>query len=339
MKQENRLRQALPVIVMSLAGLVCIVGLLPALFGARPVGIVYAMMGSVVALLTKRIADRHREQKELLNLNEELERRVKERTAQLDAANKELEAFSYSVAHDLRGPLQQLSGFVELLRQREAEVLHEEGARYLDQINKSVWGMSHLIDDLLDFSRAERMDLQKSVVSLEELVDEVRRDLAHLTDGRDVVWKVGLLPPLYADRAILRVVIVNLLSNAIKFSRGRSPAEIEIGAELKEDSVVVFVRDNGVGFDMKQAEKLFGVFQRLHAKYEFDGNGIGLANVQRIVQRHGGLTWAEGAVGKGATFWFSLPRNMELENLVQTKTVLRDQDWTEPKLQATGGKP
>jgi light-regulated signal transduction histidine kinase (bacteriophytochrome) len=199
--------------------------------------------------------------------------------------------------------------------------------------------MSHLIDDLLDFSRAERMDLQKSVVSLEELVDEVRRDLAHLTDGRDVVWKVGLLPPLYADRAILRVVIVNLLSNAIKFSRGRSPAEIEIGAELKEDSVVVFVRDNGVGFDMKQAEKLFGVFQRLHAKYEFDGNGIGLANVQRIVQRHGGLTWAEGAVGKGATFWFCLPRNMELENLVQTKAVLRDQDWTEPKLQATGGKP
>ena len=338
MKQENRLRQVLPVIVMSLAGLVCIVGLLPALFGERPVGIVYAMMGSVVALLTKKIADRHRAQKELMHLNEELDRRVKERTAQLDAANKELEAFSYSVAHDLRGPLQQLSGFVELLREREAQFLHDEGTRYLDQINKSVWGMSHLIDDLLDFSRAERIDLQKSVISLEELVDEVRRDLVHLTDGRDMVWKLGLLPLVYADRAILRVVVVNLLSNAIKFSRGGSPAEIEIGAEVQEDEVVVFVRDNGVGFEMQQADKLFGVFQRLHSKHEFDGNGIGLANVQRIIQRHGGRTWAEGAVGRGATFWFSLPRNMEIENREQTKTLLQAQDWPEQKLQATGGK-
>ena len=338
MKQENRFRQALPVIVMSFAGLVCIVGLLPALFGERPVGIVYAMMGSVVALLTKKIADRHRTQKELMHLNEELDRRVKERTAQLDAANKELEAFSYSVAHDLRGPLQQLSGFVELLRQREAEFLHEEGARYLDQINRSVWGMSHLIDDLLDFSRAERMNLQKSVISLEELVNEVRRDLLHLTDGREIVWKLGLLPPVYADRAILRVVVVNLLSNAIKFSRNRVPAEIELGAEVQDDAVVVFVRDNGVGFDMQQADKLFGVFQRLHAKYEFEGNGIGLANVQRIIQRHGGRTWADGTVGSGATFWFSLPRSMEMENQEQVKTLLRDQDWQERKLQATGGK-
>jgi light-regulated signal transduction histidine kinase (bacteriophytochrome) len=338
MKQENRFRQALPVIVMSLAGLVCIVGLLPALFGERPVGIVYAMMGSVVALLTKKIADRHRAQKELMHLNEELDRRVKERTAQLDAANKELEAFSYSVAHDLRGPLQQLSGFVELLRQREAEVLHEEGARYLDQINRSVWGMSHLIDDLLDFSRAERMDLQKSMISLEELVNEVRRDLMHLTDGREIVWKLGLLPPVHADRAILRVVIVNLLSNAIKFSRNRVPAEIELGAEEQDDAVAVFVRDNGVGFDMQQADKLFGVFQRLHAKYEFEGNGIGLANVQRIVQRHGGRTWAEGAVGSGATFWFSLPRNAEMENQEHAKTLLRDEEWQERKLQASGGK-
>jgi len=338
MGQENRLRQALPVIVMSLAGLVCIVALVPALFGERPVGIVYAMMGSVVALLTMKIADRHRAQKELMHLNEELDRRVNERTAQLDTANKELEAFSYSVAHDLRGPLQQLSGFVELLREREAEFLHEEGARYLEQINKSVWGMSHLIDDLLDFSRAERMALQKSVISLEELVNEVRRDLMHLTDGRKLVWKLGLLPPVYADRAILRVVIVNLLSNAIKFSRGCSPAEIEMGAEVQDDAVVVFVRDNGVGFDMQQADKLFGVFQRLHPKYEFEGNGIGLANVQRIIQRHGGRTWAEGAVGSGATFWFSLPQSREVENQEPTKTLLRDQDWQEQKLQATGGK-
>jgi light-regulated signal transduction histidine kinase (bacteriophytochrome) len=339
MKQGNKLRQTLPVVVMSFAGLVCIVGLLPALFGERPAGIVYAMMGSVVALLTVKIADRHRAQRELMDLNEELDRRVKERTAQLDAANKELEAFSYSVAHDLRGPLQQLSGFVELLQQREAEFLHEEGARYLDHINKSVWGMSRLIDDLLDFSRAERVDLQKNVVSLEELVNEVRHNLRHLTDGREIVWKLGLLPKVYADRAILRVAIVNLLSNAIKFSRGRTPAVIEIGAEAQDGAVVAFVRDNGVGFDMQQADKLFGVFQRLHPKYEFEGNGIGLANVQRIIQRHGGRVWAESCVGSGATFWFSLPRNLQMENQEQTKILLENQDLPARELQVSGENP
>ena len=338
MKPENSFRQILPLIVMSCAGLFCVVGLLPALFSERPAGIVYALMGSVVALLTVKIADRHRTQRELMDLNEELDRRVKERTAQLDAANKELEAFSYSVAHDLRGPLQQLSGFVELLQQREAEFLHEEGTRYLDHINRSVWGMSRLIDDLLDFSRAERVDLQKSVVSLEELVDEVRHNLRHLTDGREIVWKVGLLPPVYADRAILRVAIVNLLSNALKFSRGRTPAEIAIGAEVQDGAVAIFVRDNGVGFDMQQADKLFGVFQRLHPRHDFEGNGIGLANVQRIIQRHGGRVWAESCVGSGATFWFSLPRNLELENQEQTRTLLKNQDLPARELQTSSDK-
>jgi len=321
---------------MSFAGLVCIVGLLPAVFGQRPVGVVYAMMGSVVALLTRKIADRHRAQRKLMDLNEELDRRVKQRTAQLDAANKELEAFSYSVAHDLRGPLQQLSGFVELLQQREAEFLHEERASYLDHINKSVWGMSRLIDDLLDFSRAERVDLQKDVVSLEELVNEVRHNLRHLTDGREIVWKLGHLPPVYVDRAILRVAIVNLLSNAIKFSRDRTPAEIEIGAEVQDGAVVAFVRDNGVGFDMQQADKLFGVFQRLHPKHEFEGNGIGLANVQRIIQRHGGRVWAESCIGSGATIWFSLPRNLEIENPGQARISLEDQDLPARELQTSG---
>jgi light-regulated signal transduction histidine kinase (bacteriophytochrome) len=338
MKPENTFRHTLPLIVMSCAGLVCVVGLLPALFGERPAGIVYAMMGSVVALLTVKIADRHRMQRELMDLNEELDRRVKERTAQLDAANKELEAFSYSVAHDLRGPLQQLSGFVELLQQREAEFLHEEGTRYLDHINRSVWGMSRLIDDLLDFSRAERVDLQKSVLSLEELVDEVRHNLRHLTDGREIVWKVGLLPPVYADRAILRAAIVNLLSNALKFSRGRTPAEIEIDAEVQDDAVTVFVRDNGVGFDMQQADKLFGVFQRLHPKYEFEGNGIGLANVQRIIQRHGGRVWADSRLGSGATFWFSLPRNKEVESQEQNRSEVENQDLPARELQTSSDK-
>jgi len=336
MKQENKLRQILPVIVMSFAGLVCIVGLLPALFGQRPVGVVYAMMGSVVALLTMKIADRHRMQRDLMHLNEELDRRVKERTAQLDAANKELEAFSYSVAHDLRGPLQQLSGFVELLQRREAEFLHEEGVKYLEFINQSVWGMSRLIDDLLDFSRAERVDLQKSVIRLEELVNEVRDELAHQTNRRDIVWKVGSLHEVYADRAILRVAIVNLLSNAIKFSRRRTPSEIEIGTTTQNDEVIAFVRDNGAGFDMQQADKLFGVFQRLHAKHEFEGNGIGLANVQRIIQRHGGRVWAESSVGKGATFWFSLPRHLG-ENHEQARSLVQGQNWRD--LQASTDNP
>ena len=157
-------------------------------------------------------------------------------------------------------------------------------------------------------------------------------------DGREIVWKVGLLPPVYADRGILRVVIMNLLSNAIKFSRGRTPAEIEIGAEVQDDAVVAFVRDNGVGFDMQQADKLFGVFQRLHPKYEFDGNGIGLANVQRIIQRHGGRVWAESCVGSGATFWFSLPRNLEVEHQEQARTLLQNQDLPARELQTSSDK-
>jgi light-regulated signal transduction histidine kinase (bacteriophytochrome) len=274
---------------------------------------------------------------ELMNLNEELERRVAERTAQLAAAHKELEAFSYSVAHYLRGPLQQLSGFVELLQGREAEFLHEDGVRYLEHINRSVWDMSHLIDDLLDFSRAERVALQKRNVDLKELVYEVRQDLRHLTEGRTIIWEVGSLPQVHADRAILRVAIANLLSNAIKFSRGRTPAQIEVGGTTQNGEVVVFVRDNGVGFDMQQAGKLFGVFERLHAKHEFEGNGIGLASVQRIVQRHGGRIWAEGCVGSGATFWFSLPGKQDAENREQGRDLLESQNGQVPGMQAGSG--
>jgi light-regulated signal transduction histidine kinase (bacteriophytochrome) len=304
---------------MICAGLFFVGGLLPTLLGQGPVGIVYALMGAVVALLTKKIADRHRVQRELMNLNAELEQRVKERTAQLHAANQELEAFSYTVAHDLRGPLQQLSGFAELLQGRKTKSLDADGVRYLDFIKQSVWQMSGLIDDLLDFSRVERVDLLKSLVSVEELVNEVREELRHQTEGRDIVWKLGPLPEVYADQSMLRLAIVNLLSNAIKFSRGRTRAEIEIGSTIEGNDVVVFVRDNGVGFDMKQADKLFGVFQRLHTNHEFEGTGIGLASVQRIIHRHGGRTWAEGSIGGGATFWFSLPRTVETESQERAK--------------------
>lgn len=319
MERENKSRQVLPLIVMTCAGLFCVAGLLPALLGQQPVGIVYALMGAVLGLLTKKIAERHRAQRELMNLNAELEKRVKERTAQLAAANKELEAFSYSVAHDLRGPLQKLSGFVELLQPRTATSLDEDGVQCLGFIKQSVAEMRCLIDDLLDFSRAERVDLVKSIVSVEELIKEARLELRHQTEGRGIAWTLGPLPEVYADRAMLRLAIVNLLSNAIKFSRGRPRAEIEVGSTMQDNDVVVFVRDNGVGFDMKDSDKLFGVFQRLHTKREFEGTGIGLANVQRIIHRHGGRTWAEGCVGSGATFWFSLPRTLEAESQERAK--------------------
>ncbi|MBM3802858.1 MAG: GHKL domain-containing protein [Acidimicrobiia bacterium] len=193
--------------------------------------------------------------------------------------------------------------------------------------------MSHLIDDLLDFSRAERVDLQKGSVALEELVHEVRQGLRHLTNGREIVWTVGPLPQVHADRAILRVAIVNLLSNAIKFSRGRTPAQIEVQGITRNNEVVVSVRDNGVGFDMQQAGKLFGVFERLHAKNEFEGNGIGLASVQRIIQRHGGRTWAESSIGNGATFWFSLPANPDSADREHGPDLLDRQDWRATALQ------
>jgi light-regulated signal transduction histidine kinase (bacteriophytochrome) len=315
----DKLRQVLPLILMICAGLFFVGGLLPTLLGQGPVGIVYALMGAVVALLTKKIADRHRAQRELMNLNTELEQRVKERTAQLHGVNKELEAFSYTVAHDLRGPLQQLSGFAELLQERVAKSLDAQTTQYLDSIKQSAWRMSGLIDGLLDFSRADRVDLVKSRVNLEQLVKEVRQELLHQTKERDIVWKLGRLPEIYADPSMLRLAIVNLLSNAIKFSRGRTGAEIEIGSTMQENEVVVFVRDNGVGFDMKQADKLFGVFQRLHTNHEFEGTGIGLASVQRIIHRHGGRIWAEGRVGEGATFWFSLPRIVEAESQGRAK--------------------
>ena len=296
------------------AGLFVVAGLLPTFFGQGSIGIVYALMGAVVALLTKTIADRHRLQRELMEMNTQLEQRVRERTTQLRTANQELEAFSYTVAHDLRGPLQQLSGFAELLQGRGVKSLDAEGIQYLDFIKQSAWRMTGLIDDLLNFSRAERVALQKTLIKLEEVVTEVRQELQHQLEGRDIVWKVGPLPELYADRSMLRIAIVNLLSNAIKFTRGRTPAEIEVGSKVEPDQVMFFVRDNGAGFDMKQADKLFGVFERLHSNHQFEGTGIGLASVQRIIQRHGGRIWAEGRIDQGATFWFSLPRTESAES-------------------------
>jgi PAS domain S-box-containing protein len=227
---------------------------------------------------------------------------------QLRAANQELESFSYSVSHDLRAPLRHIDGFVKLLDKQAGEKLDGAGRRYLNIIADSARQMGVLIDDLLVFSRMSRTELRCSRVALAALVDEALAAVRMETNGRRIVWKIGALPEVKADAAMLRQVWVNLIANAVKYSRPRDPAEIEIGSNASNGEFVLFVRDNGVGFDMQYVDKLFGVFQRLHHTSEFEGTGIGLANVRRIVTRHGGRTWAEGRVDGGATFFFSLPK-------------------------------
>ncbi|CAG0959579.1 partial Phytochrome-like protein cph1, partial [Anaerolineales bacterium] len=239
----------------------------------------------------------------------ELERLVANRTAQLEAANKELEAFAHSVSHDLRAPLRHIDGFLELLQKRTAAALDQQSQHYITTIAESAKRMGVLIDDLLSFSRLSRSEMSQAQVDLGQLVQDVIQELKPEAEGRIVHWRVADLPVVIGDRALLRMVLFNLISNALKFTRPRSQAEIEIGCERESAAeTIVFVRDNGVGFDMTYADRLFGVFQRLHRAEEFEGTGIGLANVRRIIARHGGRTWAEGAVDHGATFYFSLPR-------------------------------
>ena len=248
-------------------------------------------------------------EKERAALNRELEQRVIERTAELEAANKELEAFSYSVSHDLRGPLRHIDGYAQILTAEAGPMLGEDNGRFLKAIARSARNMSQLIDDLLGFSQIGRVQLETKRIDLKHLCEETIRSLEPDTGGRNIRWTVRDLPIVRGDQSMLRQVFVNLLGNAVKYTRDRSPAEIEIGCQNgKSDEDVVFVRDNGAGFDMEQADKLFGVFQRLHTREEFEGTGIGLANVNRIIGRHGGRCWAEGVVGGGATFYFSFPK-------------------------------
>jgi PAS domain S-box-containing protein len=251
------------------------------------------------------ITERNRREEEIQGLNQELAKR----STELESINKELEAFAYSISHDLRAPLRHMAGYTELLQKKASSVVDEKSNRYMAMILESAKRMGNLIDDLLAFSRIGRAETQRTLVSLAQLVREALTEVRQDTVGRDIVWKIGALPDFYGDRSMLRVVLVNLIANAVKFTRTRLRAEIEIGcADGNTDELIIFVRDNGVGFDMKYVHKLFGVFQRLHQSDEFEGTGIGLATVQRIIHRHGGKVWAEGVVDSGATFYFSAPR-------------------------------
>ena len=246
---------------------------------------------------------------EIRKLNEELEVRVVKRTEQLTHANQELETFSYSVSHDLQAPLRHILSFADLLEKEAASQLNEKGQHYLETISTSATRMSELIRDLLAFSKMGRAEMTMIEVHLDQVVKESLRDLKNETKGRSITWKISPLGEVQGDPSMLRQVLVNLMGNAVKFTRNRAQAVIEIGTiPGRESEAVVFVRDNGVGFDTNYAGKLFGVFQRLHRSEEFEGTGIGLANVHRIIHRHGGRTWAEGSVAGGATFYFALPR-------------------------------
>ena len=238
-------------------------------------------------------------------LNAELERGSR----QLEASNKELEAFAYSVSHDLRAPVRHITGFTELLQKHADPVLDDTSRRHIAKVLDSSKRMGNLIDDLLAFSRIGRKERQNATVVLQQVVEQVVNDTQHETAKRNITWRVGALPTCYGDPAMLRLVFVNLISNAVKFTRNQPRADIEIGSlNGRKNEIVVFVKDNGVGFDMNYKEKLFGVFQRLHSQEAFEGTGIGLATVQRIVSRHGGEVWAESSIDNGASFFVALPK-------------------------------
>lgn len=267
-----------------------------------------ARLQAATGLLEQEVAERRQAEQRVDQLNRELDGRVQE----LEVSNRELESFSYSVSHDLRAPLRHISGFLDLLEERNGGQLDGESHRYMRIVQEAARKMATLIDDLLSYSRLARVELVMGPVDLNSLVQEVMTMTGeHLVD-RDLVWEVASLPRVHGDATLLRVIWQNLISNAVKFTRGRAPARIQIGAEVTTPGEIrCFVKDNGVGFDMQYEAKLFTVFQRLHSADQFEGTGIGLANVRRMVERQGGRVWAQSVLGEGSTFWFALPLHEE----------------------------
>jgi PAS domain S-box-containing protein len=271
--------------------------------------------GHGMCLIATDVSIQKQAEEDVRRLNAELELRVQRRTAELLAASQELEAFSYAVAHDLRAPLRHVHGFSEILS-HGASAMNDDGRHCLDCILKEVARMGRMIDDLLNLSRVGRRAMRRQAVEIKKLVEEVVAELEPDLGGRAIEWRLGDLPRMDCDPGLVKIVLANLLSNAVKFTQTRELAVIEVGYRLENGTTVFFVRDNGVGFDMQYAEKLFGVFQRLHPNQAFEGTGIGLATARRSLQKHGGKIWAEAEVERGATFYFILENGQEKDVLV-----------------------
>jgi len=249
------------------------------------------------------ITERKQAEEKIAELNKDLEQNID----QLELANKELESFSYSISHDLRAPLRSIQGYARILQEDYFDKIDEDGKKSLDRIINSAKKMGQLIDDLLNFSRIGRKELNKASVDMNDLVQTILTEQGEHLNGRSISFTVSPLNFSMADRNLIKQVWENFISNAIKYTSSKESAVIEIGCYPQDSKIVYFIKDNGAGFDMKYADKLFGVFQRLHKDKEFEGTGVGLAIIQRIVAKHGGQVWAQGEVGKGASFYFSLP--------------------------------